>query len=139
MHKCISELTIIVSDNGVSPDQCQAIIQCWNIFNWTLGNKLQWNLNQNSYIFIQENALENVVWKMVAILPRPQCVKNIIIKLSMLIDDQIVMSFKTGSSEYCQTSNTRCTKSQNLNVSRLVLQLSLSNPLQPGVKSSMKM
>ena len=98
MHKCISELTIIVSDNGVSPDQCQAIIQCWNIFNWTLGNKLQWNLNQNSYIFIQENALANVVWKMAAILPRPQCVKNIIIKLSMLIDDQIVMSFKTGSS-----------------------------------------
>ena len=33
----------------------------------------------------------------------------------------------------------RCTKSQNLIVSRLVLQLSLSNPMKPGVKSSMKM
>ena len=31
------------------------------------------------------------------------------------------------------------TKSQNLDVSRLVLQLSLSNPLKPGVKSRMKM
>ena len=31
-------------------------------------NKPQWNLNQNSYIFIQENAIENVVWKMAAIL-----------------------------------------------------------------------
>ena len=24
--------------------------QCWNIVNWTLRNKLQWNLNRNSYI-----------------------------------------------------------------------------------------
>ena len=41
---------------------------------WTFGNKLQWNLNQNSYIFVEENALENVVWKMAAILSQPQCV-----------------------------------------------------------------
>ena len=44
--------------------------------NWTLGNKLQWNLNRNSCIFIQENAFENVVWKMAAILSRPPCVKS---------------------------------------------------------------
>ena len=48
--------------------------QCWNNINWTLRNKLQWNLNQNSYIFIQENAFDNVLWKMAAILSRPQCV-----------------------------------------------------------------
>ena len=48
--------------------------QCWNILNWTLGNKLQWNLNRNLNIFIQENAFENVVWKMATILSRPQCV-----------------------------------------------------------------
>ena len=35
-------------------------------------NKLQWNLNRNSYIFIQENAFENVVWKRAGILFRPQ-------------------------------------------------------------------
>ena len=40
---------------------------------------------------------------------------------------------------YHQTSNISHTKSQNLNVSRLVLQLSLPNPLKPGVKSRMKM
>ena len=44
------------------------------MFNWTLGNKNQWNLNRNLYIFIQENAFENVVWKMAAILSLPQCV-----------------------------------------------------------------
>ena len=46
-----------------------------NITNWTPGSKLQWNLNRNSYIFIQESAFENVVWKMAAMLSRPQCVK----------------------------------------------------------------
>ena len=49
--------------------------QCWDIVNWTPRNKLQWNFNRNSYIFIQENRFENVVWKMAAILARPQCVK----------------------------------------------------------------
>ena len=38
-------------------------------------NKPQSNLNQNSYIFIQENAFENVVWKMLPILFQPQGVK----------------------------------------------------------------
>ena len=40
---------------------------------------------------------------------------------------------------YLKISYTRCTKSQNLNVSRLVLQLPLLNPLKPGVKLTMKM
>ena len=38
--------------------------QWWNIVNWTLGNKLQWNFNRNSNIFIHENAFENVVCEM---------------------------------------------------------------------------
>ena len=33
-------------------------------------------LIKSLYVFIQENALENVVWKMAAILSRPQCVKQ---------------------------------------------------------------
>ena len=47
--------------------------QCSNIVNWTLRNKLLWNLNRNSCIFTQENASENVVWKMAAMMSRPQC------------------------------------------------------------------
>ena len=67
-HISISKLTIIGSDNGLSPDRRQAII-------WTnagilligrFGDKLQWNRNRNLYIFIQENAFENV-WRMAAI------------------------------------------------------------------------
>ena len=40
---------------------------------------------------------------------------------------------------YRQTSNIRCTNFRNLNVSPFVLQLTLPNPLKPGVKSRMKM
>ena len=48
--------------------------QCWNIVNWTFRNKLQWNFNLNSSIFIQEIAFENVACKMASILSRPQWV-----------------------------------------------------------------
>ena len=62
-HICVSKLIIIDSDNGLSPGRFQAII--WNnsgiLLRRPFGNKLQWNLNQNLYIFIQENALENVI------------------------------------------------------------------------------
>ena len=41
--------------------------KCWIIVNWTTTNKLQWNFNRNSNIFIQENAFENVVCEMASI------------------------------------------------------------------------
>ena len=49
--------------------------QCLNIVNGTLGNKFQWNHNQNSNIFIPGNAFENVICNMVSISSQPQCVK----------------------------------------------------------------
>ena len=42
-----------------------------------------------------------------------------------------------GQIDYRQTSNMRRPKSQILNVSRLVLQPPLCNPLKPSVKSNM--
>ena len=41
--------------------------------------------------------------------------------------------------DYHKTFNTRHNKSQNLNDSHGILQLSLPNPLEPGVKLRMKM
>ena len=53
-------------------DDAKALFeQSWNIIYWTHRNKLKWNLKRNSYIFIQENAIENVVRKMAANLSRP--------------------------------------------------------------------
>ena len=58
---------IIVSDNGLSPIWPQAIT--WTnddiLFIGSFGNKIQLNFNQNVNIFIQENAFENAVCKIV--------------------------------------------------------------------------
>ena len=51
--------------------------QRWNIVNWTLRNKLQWNFNRKPNMFIQDNAFESVVCEMAAIFSRPQCVNSI--------------------------------------------------------------
>ena len=82
-HICVNQLTITDLDNGLLPDRRQAII--WTnagiLLIRTLGTKFQWNRKRNWYIFIQENALENVVWKMAAILsilsPGNTCAHNI--------------------------------------------------------------
>ena len=59
-HICVIKLTIIGSDNGLSPGRLQAIT--WtNVGILLIGPKRQWNFKLNSNIFIQENALENVV------------------------------------------------------------------------------
>ena len=50
--------------------------QYWHTVNWPLRNKVQWNYNRNSYFFIQENAFEYDVCKMVAILYRTQWVNS---------------------------------------------------------------
>ena len=42
--------------------------QCWFIVNRTLGNKLQWNFNQNTKPFSHENAFENIFCEKPAIL-----------------------------------------------------------------------
>ena len=68
-------MNIIGSDNGLLPGLRQAII--WTnagiLFIWPLG----WNVNRNSYIFIHENACENVACEMAAILSLPQCVNSL--------------------------------------------------------------
>ena len=51
--------------------------QCWAIINWTPRNKLQWNFNQNTKLFIHENACENIVCEMAAILSRGRWVSSL--------------------------------------------------------------
>ena len=58
IHRCVGKLTIIGSDNGLSPGRRQAII-------W-INDGMVLISNRNLYIFIQEKAFENVVWKMTA-------------------------------------------------------------------------
>ena len=75
-HICVSKLTIIASDNCLSPDGRQTII--WNnagILSIVLLGTII-NFNRNSDILFQENALESVVFEIAAILSRPKCVNG---------------------------------------------------------------
>ena len=78
MHICVSKLSIIGPDNGLSPGRRQAII--WTNDGTFLIGTLGTNFSEiiiEIYIFIiQENAFENGVCKVASILPRPQCVKK---------------------------------------------------------------
>ena len=58
---------------------------------------------------------------------------------SMYVVDVPGSSLHQLTHRYHQTSHISHTKSLNLNISLLILQMSLSNPLKPGVKSRMKM
>ena len=77
-HISVGKLSIIGSDNVLLPGQRQAII-------WTnaeillihlLGTNFSVKFDQKPNIFIQENALENVICEMLSILSPPECVKH---------------------------------------------------------------
>ena len=73
-HICVGKLTIIGSDNGMSPGRRQAIIRtnAGILLIRTLRTNFQWNLQRNSYIFIQENALKmsSAKWRQFCLGPR---------------------------------------------------------------------
>ena len=62
-HICVGNLTSISSDNGLSPDRCQAII--WPNAGILLIEPLETNFKDS---FIHKNTFKNFVWKMAAIL-----------------------------------------------------------------------
>ena len=77
-HIFVSKLTIIGSDNDLSPGRRQAII--WTNDGILLIRTLLTNFSEkpkrNSFIFIQENAFENVVCETGSISSRPQWVNH---------------------------------------------------------------
>ena len=71
-------VTIIGSDNDFAPTKRQAII--WTNTGLSLTGPLGKYFNEIYKIrpiFIVENPFENVIWKMLAILSRPQCVNTL--------------------------------------------------------------
>ena len=58
----------------------------------TLRNKLQWNINRNSNIFIHENVFESVVYEMASFLSRPQCVNLLSIGFMYVRDQNLVIN-----------------------------------------------
>ena len=170
MHICVSELTIIGSDNGLSPGRRQAIT--WTNVGILLIEPAGTNFSEIS-IGIQTFSFKKMHLNMSSAKWRPFCLSlnvlmcymrysdvlhSVIMELDfmswrlLLVNHLLVSKFfiswcpfhyqncnQISNFTYCQTSKIRCTESQNLNVSRLVLHSTLPNPLKPDVKSRMKM
>ena len=70
--------TIIGSDNGLSPGRCRAIIRtsAGILLIGPLGTNFSETLIRIQTFSLKENTFETVVWKMTAILSRPQYVKS---------------------------------------------------------------
>ena len=145
-HICVSNLTIIGSDNGLSPARCQAIIYT------NAGISLIRTIGKNFSEILSEIStfpFKKMHLKMSSGKRWPIClglnVLNVLMEwvsyyIHCTLWDVITHPCPDRHLDsYRQTSNIRRIKSQNLNISRLVLPLSLSNPLKPGVKSRMKM
>ena len=114
---CISKLTIIGLDNGLSPGRCQAITStnagilstistnagllliistnAGIISIWNSGTNFDRNLKLNPNIFIQQNEFENVCCEMATILSWPQCVKTQCNRLSWKVKYRIQNSLWT--------------------------------------------
>ena len=72
MHLCVNKLTIIGSDDGLWPDRRQAGIL---LIGPLIRNPSE-IIKKNTKNFIEENAFENVSYKMAVILSRSQCVNH---------------------------------------------------------------
>ena len=70
-HICVGNLTIIGSDNGLSPDRRQAIT--WTNVGISLIGPLGTNFSE-MLIEMHVFSFKKIHWKMAAILSRPQCV-----------------------------------------------------------------
>ena len=75
-HICVGKQAIIGSDNGMSPDRRQVIIEtnAGILVIGPLETYFSEILTGIQIFFIKGNALENVVCEMAPILYRPQCV-----------------------------------------------------------------
>ena len=134
-HICVSKLTIIGSDTGLLPGWCQAII--WTNAGILLIKPCGTNFD-GILIKIKQFSFKKMRLKMSSGKRGPFCLGLNVLRKCM--PNQSPLRKKIAKFDrYSQTYNIRHTKSQNWNVSHLMLQLPLPNPSKPGVKSRMKM
>ena len=104
-HMCVSEsgqhwfrywlVTYSAPSHGLN--------QCWIIVNWTLGNKLHWFLfYPNAKLFIHENASQNIVCEMAAILSRGKWVHFCVMGDCNFTKVQVKASSRFRCGDTCQ-------------------------------------
>ena len=131
MHICISKLTNIGSDNGLSPGQRQTII--WT--NAGISSFLTYHLASIQWIGQRQLQDETRNWELVHLLLEVWWYS---VASVFKLQTELGASTHLKQEEYCKISNIRSTKSQNLNVSRLGLQLSLRSILKPSVENEVE-
>ena len=151
-HICVDNQTIIGSDNGLTPGRRQAIIRTNTgiLLTGHLGTNFSDILIKMQTFSFQKKHLK-VSWLLSTKWP-PFCLGlNDLRWCLCIIDAETSPKFLTQSrchrmrnvvsihKNYRKISNIRHIKSQNLNVPRLALHLSLRNILKPSVKWRMKM
>ena len=67
-------------------DEMKTVALCyrWLIVNWTIKNK-----DQNTTLFVPENAFQMLVCEMAAIFSQPQCVKSL--SMSDMLEPYVVL------------------------------------------------
>ena len=146
MHIYISDLNILDSNNALlAAGWCQAIIRILLI--WPLGTQFsEMSIEIHTFLFTKMHVLRSSV-KRQPFCPDLKLLKQHQSVPSPVYGCQVHSSFPKSkhtvswlwahtpsNPAYCQISNISHTKSQNLNVSCLFLQLSLHNPLKPSAK-----
>ena len=143
-HICVSNWFIIGSDNGLSPGPVwpapsHYLNQCWNVVDWTPGNKLQWNFSLDIYILFTSfiHTFENVARKMAAILSRPHCVEAIIVNEMCLQGPQWCLTlrytFLLWWSRSCYCSGTPMVSHLEIYLSLVVISILLLSRDPNGV------
>ena len=101
-HICVSKLTIIGPDNGLSPGRRQAII--WTNAGILLIGPLGTNFSENligiQTFSFKKMPFENVVCEMSSILSRPQCVKYV----HLILFYTVIIHSITHSTDYNDSS-----------------------------------
>ena len=148
-HVCVSKIIIFGSDNGLSPGRRQAIILT-NAAILLIG-LLGTNLSEFFLSKFKHFHSRKCIWKcrlrnFVCFFRNILCVMFFNVYRADNISanghhdfTQFDGMLTWAPFTYRKVSNIRRTKSQNLNATRPTLQLSLPNPLKPGVKLRMKM
>ena len=151
-HLCVGKLTNIDSDNGLSPERRQAII-------WTNAGILLIRTSGTNFteIFseIRAFSFKKMHLKMASVKWRPFCLGlNVLLVVACALFAAFFrVAILAGllqcqwnnpknmskTNQYRKTSSISRTKSQSLNVSCILAQLSSLNPLKPGVKLRTKM
>ena len=137
-HTCVSKQTIIALDNGLSPGRHKAII--WTnagiLLIQTLGTNFSEILSEIHTFWLKKMHLEMWSGKWRPFYPGLKVLRHeqhthawrcsLQNAVANVRASKVARDGDYYFEKHCQISNTRRTKFQNLNVSRLVLQLSLS-------------